>query len=100
MKGFKEIIRESRISNGIILREVSASIGIDQTIINKYELGERKPTKEQVIKLANFYSINTEELIIAWKSDILSYELCDEENASKILKLAEDKVKYLKMNRS
>lgn len=100
MKGFKEIIREARVSKGIILREVSASIGIDQTIINKYELGERKPTKEQVIKLAKFYSLNAEDLIIAWKSDILSYELCDEENASEILRLAEDKVQYLKKKKS
>ena len=100
MKGFKEIIREARISKGYILREVSASIGIDQTIINKYELGERKPTKEQIIKLANFYSLNPKDLIIAWKSDLLSYELCDEEDASEILKLAESKVKYLKKNKS
>jgi len=96
MKSFKEIIREARINQGLILREVSASIGIDQTIINKYELGERKPTKDQVIKLANVYSLNVDELIIAWKSDILSYELQDDELAERILKVAEDKVKYYK----
>ena len=96
MQKFKDIIRKARKKQGIVLREVAEATGIDQTIINKFELGERKPSREQVEKLAEFYGLNKDELIIAWKSDLVYYELKDEKLADKILKVAEEKIKYSK----
>jgi len=96
MKSLKDIIREARLKQGIVLREVASATGIDQTIINKFELGERKPSREQVEKLADFYGLDKDELIIAWKSDLLYNDLKDEKLAGKILKVAEKKIKYFK----
>ena len=96
MKKLKDIIREARLKQGIVLREVASATGIDQTIINKFELGERKPSREQVEKLADFYGLDTDELIIAWKSDLVYYDLKDEKLANQILKVAEQKIKYSK----
>ena len=99
MKKLKDIIREARLKQGIVLREVASATGIDQTIINKFELGERKPSREQVEKLAEFYGLDKDELIIAWKSDLVYYDLKDEILASQILKVAEQKIKYSKKNK-
>jgi len=94
MKNFKDIIRKVRLEKKIVLRQVASATEIDQTIINKFELGERKPSREQVIKIADYYSLNKDELIIAWKSDLVYNELKEEKFAKQILKVAEQKIKY------
>lgn len=96
MKSLKNIIRAARIQQGIVLRKVASATEIDQTIINKFELGERKPSREQVEKLADFYGLDKDELIIAWKSDLVFYDLKDEKLANQILKVAEQKIEYSK----
>ena len=98
MKSFAQIIKNARKEKGLILRKVSAITDIDQSIINKFERGDRKPTREQVIKLAECYELDTNELIVAWKSDLVYYSVQDEELATEILKVAEEKVKYGKSN--
>ena len=63
MKSFGEIIKKSREENNYILRHVGAELDMDQAIISKLERGERKPTKEQVIKFADFFKLNKNDLI-------------------------------------
>ncbi len=96
MKSFSEIIKSKREEHKLFLRQVSALMEIDQAIISKFERGERKPTKEQVLKFAKIYDLNPDDLVISWYSDKVAYDLLSEENAEKILKVAESKVKYLK----
>jgi transcriptional regulator with XRE-family HTH domain len=96
MKSFSEIIKSKREEHKLFLRQVSALLEIDQAIISKFERGERKPTKEQVLKFAKIYDLNPDDLVISWYSDKVAYDLLSEENAEKILKVAESKVKYLK----
>jgi len=96
MKNLKALLREARLKQGIVLREVASATKIDQTIVNKFELGERKPSREQVEKLADFYGLDKNELIIAWKSDLVYNDLKDEKLASQILKVAEKKINYSK----
>jgi transcriptional regulator with XRE-family HTH domain len=94
MKNFAETIRKAREDKGFILRKVASITDIDQSIISKLEKGERKPTREQVLKLADCYELDRNSLIIDWKSDLVYYSIQDEELATEILKVAEEKVKY------
>jgi len=96
MKLFSEIIKAKREENKLFLRQVSALMEIDQAIISKFERGERKPTKEQVLKFAEIYNLNPDDLVVSWYSDKVAYDLQAEKDADKILKVAESKVKYLK----
>ncbi len=96
MDSFKNIIRNRRTELNLLLREVSAKTEIDQSIISKFEKGERKPSIEQIEKLANVYNLSFDTLLTAWKSDAIAYELKDYSNAENILKVAESKVQYLK----
>ena len=96
MKSFSEIIKSKREEHKLFLRQVSALMEIDQAIISKFERGERKPTKEQVFKFADFFRINKNDLLIAWLSDKVVYDLENEPFAEQALKVAEEKIQYLK----
>ena len=94
-----EKLRELREQNNLPLRKVAAQIDIDVAILSKMERGERKLTKEIVLKLADLYQYNTEELLVLFLSDKILYEIQDEELGEKALKVAEKRVKYLKENK-
>lgn len=96
MKTVGQIIREKRESLGLLLRQVAAQLDIDQAILSKIERGERKPTKENILKLADVLNIDAEELIIQFMSEKIAYEIADEDCANRVLKVAEKKVKFLK----
>ena len=96
MDGLGETIRKLREEKGLPLRTVSAYLDIDQAILSKIERGQRNASREQVIKLADFFKVKENDLLVFWLSDKLVYEVADEEIALKALKVAEEKVKYIK----
>lgn len=65
-------------------------------MISKFESGTRKPTKEQVIKLAELLEIDYETLIIAWLKEKILNEIENEEFALKALAVVEQELKYKK----
>jgi transcriptional regulator with XRE-family HTH domain len=94
-----EKLRELRELNELPLRKVAALIDIDVAILSKMERGERKLTKEVVLKLADIYNYNADELLVSFLSDKIMYEIKDEDLGEKALKVAEQRVKYLKANK-
>ena len=96
MDGLGETIRKLREEKGLPLRTVSAYLDIDQAILSKIERGQRNASREQVIKLADFFKVKENDLLVFWLSDKLVYEIANEEIALKALKVAEEKVKYIK----
>lgn len=96
METIGQIIRAKRESQGLLLRQVAAQIDIDQAILSKIERNERKPTKENIIKLSHVLNLDKEELMIQFMSDKIAYEIADEDCATKVLKVAEKKIRYLK----
>ena len=98
MSNLSEILKLARKEKKLILRKVASELDIDQSLISKFEKGERKPTKEQLIKLADFYSLPKQDLLIEWFSDKIIYELKDVDYANDILIVAEEKIKYQKAN--
>ncbi|WP_394974861.1 helix-turn-helix domain-containing protein [uncultured Croceitalea sp.] len=98
METIGQILRNKRQNLGLLLRQVSAYVDIDQAILSKIERNERKPTKEMLEKLAEILKLDKDELLIQFISDKIAYEIVDEDCASKVLKVAEKKIKYLKSN--
>jgi len=96
MDSFGDTIRKLREKKELPLRIVAAYLDIDQAILSRIERGQRKPTREQVVKLAKYFKINEDDLLIAWLSDKIAYELENEDQALKALEVAEEKVKYKK----
>ena len=96
METFGDIIKNKRESKGLILRQVAYALDIDQAIVSKFERGERKPSKEQVEKFAEFYDLDKNKLITSWLSDQIANTILYEENIGEVLKVAEEKAIYLK----
>lgn len=91
---FGDAIRKQREEKQLPLRKVAAYLDIDQAILSKIERGKRKATREQVLKLAAFFQVDEENLLVAWLSDKLVYELAEEKHSLKALKAAEEKIAY------
>lgn len=96
METFGETFRRLREEKGEPLRTVAACLSIDQAILSKAERNQRRLTREQVVKLAKYFKVNKDELLLAWLSDKLVYEVEDEDLALKALQVAEAKVEYAK----
>jgi predicted nucleotidyltransferase/plasmid maintenance system antidote protein VapI len=96
VKSLGNILRKLREVKQLTLREVAACVDIDQAILSKVERGQRKATRGQVLKFARYFEFNEDDLLIAWLSDNIVYELEDENIALKALEAAEEKVLYLK----
>lgn len=96
MKNIGDTLRALRESKGLLLREVGAELSIDPTILSKIERNNRMPTKDQVQALSMFYEDKKNDVVIAWLSDKLVYEIQDEDLGLDAMKVAEKKIEYLK----
>ena len=90
----KTLLKNAREQKGIKTRELAQLLGIDQALISKFENGSRKPTREQISKLAASLDINFEELMIAWLKEKILYEIGNDDLALKAMLLAEEEIKY------
>jgi len=91
-----QILRNKRQELGLLLRQVSAYIDIDQALLSKIERNERNPTKEMLEKLSTILKLDKDDLMVQYFSDKIAYEIANEDCASKALKVAEKKIKFLK----
>ncbi len=96
MDSLGDTIRKLREEKELPLRTVAAYLDIDQAILSRIERGQRKATREQIVKLAEYFKVKENDLLVAWLSDKLVYEVADEQIALKALQVAEEKVKYQK----
>jgi transcriptional regulator with XRE-family HTH domain len=99
LKTIGELIREAREKKGLLLRQVASFLEIDQALLSTIERGERKATRENIIKLASFLELNEKELLVQFLSEKIAYDLQDEDVAKEALKVAEQKVEYLKRHK-
>ncbi|MDG3581357.1 helix-turn-helix domain-containing protein [Galbibacter pacificus] len=91
---FGETIRKLREGNNLLLREVSAKLEIDASVLSKIENNNRIAKKELIKKFAKIYNVDYNKLLIIWLSDKIVNELKDENNIDEILKIAGQKIKY------
>lgn len=100
MQTIGQIIRTNREKQGLLLRQLAAQLDMDTAILSKIERGERKPTREQIFKLATIFKLDKDELLIQYLSEKIAYEIADEDVAARTLKVAEQKVRYLKSSKN
>ena len=94
-----EKLRHLREEKELPLRKVAALLGIDVAILSKMERGERRITKEVVLKLADIYNYDANDLLVSFLSDKILYEIQDEDLGIEALKVAEERAKYIKANK-
>lgn len=98
---FGDTVKNLREEKHLPLREVAEALGIDISMLGKIEKNSRKPTKILIEKFANYFNVSQKELLIAFVSDTVAYQVMDEEDiSSEVFKIAEKKVKYLKKQKA
>ena len=93
---FGEFIRKLREESNLPLRKVAHELDIDQSQLAKIERDERQPNKEIIKRIAKFFNRDEHQLTITFLSDMIAYQIKDEEDGLEALKVAEKKVKYIK----
>lgn len=83
-----EYIRTLREQQQLLLREVAASMSMDQALLSKIERGERQATRQQIVGLANFFKIDEASLISQWLGEKIAAELSGEHLAARALETA------------
>ena len=94
----KTLLKNAREQKGLKTREVSHLLNIDQALISKFESGLRKPTKEQVVKLASLLEIDLETLMIAWLKEKIIHEIGQDKLAIKAMNLVLQEVEITNTN--
>jgi transcriptional regulator with XRE-family HTH domain len=66
---FAEKIRQLREEKQLFQRQVSAYLEMDNALYCKIERGDRQAKREQVVKLAKLFEVESEELLSLWLAD-------------------------------
>jgi len=85
-------LRELREKKGLLLRQVAAFLEVDTAYISKMERGEKNIKRNFIIKLAEIYQTDKDELLSIWLADQIFDIVKNEEMGLKAIKTAE---KYL-----
>ena len=93
---FGELLRSLREETGQTLKTVAENLEMDTSLLAKIERNERQPTKLIISQVAEYFNVDKKELQTEFLSDQIAYKILDEEADIEILKVAEEKVKYLK----
>ena len=98
---FGETVKKLRKKKNLPLREVADALKIDTSMLGKIEKNNRRPTKQLIEKFADYFKVNDKDLLIAFLSDAVAYQIMDvEELSTEVFKVAEKKVKYLKTKKA
>lgn len=90
---FGDRIRELRVKQKLLLRQVASKLEVDTSIISKIERGERPIKKEQISILAEIFRVDKEELLTLWLADQLYNLVEGEPMADEALKSVSKKIK-------
>ena len=63
----KNLLKNAREQKNLKTREAAKLLEIDQALVSKFENGSRKPTREQIPKLASILEIDYETKLILCK---------------------------------
>ena len=66
---FSETIKQLRIDSGKRQADLARAIGVDVPAYSRFEHGERRPKREQVLRLARIFKTDANTLIAQWLAD-------------------------------
>ena len=93
---FGETIKQLRVDKKLPQRKVAAHLDIDTSLLAKYERNVRHPSKELILKIADLFNVDGEKLISEALTDKIANQILEEDVDSKLLRVAENKVEYIK----
>jgi transcriptional regulator with XRE-family HTH domain len=94
---FGEFIRKLRTENNMTLTQLGAKIGIDSGALSKIETGKKRLDEKALPKLAKLFKLNLSEIKDEFFSELIAYEIYENKCTEKVLELAEQKVKFIRI---
>ena len=93
---FGKKIRELRDENGVLQRQLAALLEIDTPMFSKIERGDRRAKREQVIKLAEYFHQDVNEMLTLWLADkVLDAVDGEQELSLQAIEVAQEQIKAL-----
>ncbi len=92
---FSQLIKDRRVSKGMKLRELASSTAIDQTLLSRFEKGDRIPTEQQMVGLAEALALDHRTARVEWMTDKVLKVIKYDPVGMEALQLAESRVEYL-----
>lgn len=89
-------LRKIREGKKLLLRQAAAHLEVDTAFMSKLERGEKSATKEQVLKLAEFYDTPKDKLLELWLADRVMIALQGEKQSEEAIRLVSKNIKTLK----
>ncbi len=80
MVDFGRKLKELRIQAGLSQKQLAERVKVTKSVISYYELQERYPSPEILIKLANIFHVSTDFLLGIEKQQTLDISGLDEED--------------------
>ena len=86
-------IKELRLENGVLQRQLASLLEIDTPMFSKIERGNRRAKRTQVVQIANYFNVDEKELLTLWVADkVLDAVKNDEELKSDAIKVAQSSI--------
>lgn len=99
-KSIGEYIHNLRKERGFTLTQLGALLSIDSGALSKIENGKKNIDPKCLSKIAEVFSLNLDELKDEFLSEKFAYEIISNARDENVLKLAEEKIKYLRSKNS
>ncbi len=89
-------IKRLRKEKGVTLTQLGAILDIDSGLLSKIENGKRKLDEKVLYNFAKEFNLDIEELKNEYLSEIIVRKIYSDNYSTKVLQLAEEKIKYFK----
>ena len=91
---FGRKIKELRDEQGVLQRQLAALLEIDTPMFSKIERGDRKAKREQVIKMAEYFHQDVNEMLSLWLADKVLETVKNEDAINwAAIKIAKEEIK-------
>ncbi|TSJ39123.1 helix-turn-helix domain-containing protein [Fluviicola chungangensis] len=87
-----KFIKNARKAKGMRSRELASLLGVDQSLVSKFENGKRLPTKTQLIQLSNILSIDSDELMKEWLTQKVLEDVKQYSFAGEVLTMVQEEL--------
>lgn len=92
-----EYLRELRKAEGLTLTQLGARLGMDSGALSKVETGKKLLDSGYLPAIAETFNLDFEALKSEFFAEKIAYELIENSCNENTLKLAEEKVRYIKI---
>ena len=60
---FRERLKQLRVEKKMTQKELGEALGIRNSVVSFYEVGQREPSLEMIIKIAEYFHVTTDYLL-------------------------------------